>query len=171
MWSLSKAVLQARSREPLSQTPALSENYSFSGVCCNTTVRPLERERLQQDQVLSSTRYADNTKALPAVFPPELFLNDSVIYFFSFAHLSKEELAVPCVCCDKKLPVIFQPVPAGTEAGLEKVLTVGRVSPAGAVAPQPSLFLPGFPGVQLWEKPSRFCVTLVPILLWVGFCS
>lgn len=91
--------------------------------------------------------------------------------FFPFAHLSKEGLAVPCMCSDKKLPVILQPVPAGTEAGLEKVLTVGRVSPAGAAAPQPSLFLPGFPGVQLWEKPSRFCVTLVLILPWAGFCG
>lgn len=90
MWSLSKAALQVRGREPLSQTPALSENlYSFSGVCCNTTVRPLEQECLQQDQVLSSTRYADNAKALPAVFPPELFLNDRAIYFFSFRSFVK----------------------------------------------------------------------------------
>lgn len=42
-----------------------------------------------------------------------------------------EELAVLCICSDKTLPVIFQPIPAGMEAGLEKVLAVGRVSPPG----------------------------------------
>lgn len=33
-----------------------------------------------------------------------------------------EELAVLCICSDKKLPVTSQPIPAGMEAGLEKVL-------------------------------------------------
>ncbi|KQK79214.1 max dimerization protein 4 [Amazona aestiva] len=32
------------------------------------------------------------------------------------------ELAVLCICSDKKLPVTSQPIPAGMEAGLEKVL-------------------------------------------------
>lgn len=77
---------------------------------------------------------------------------------------------MPCLCCDKKLPVILQPVPAGMEAGLEKVLTAGRVSPPGSSDPA-DLFLPGFPSVQLWEKPSRFRVTLALTLAWAGFCS
>lgn len=93
-----------------------------------------------------------------------------LLFFFSFARLSEEELVVPCVCCDKKLPVILQPVPAGMEAGLEKVLTGGRVSPPGSSDPA-DLFLPGFPSVQLWEKPSRFRVTLALTLAWAGFCS
>lgn len=84
--------------------------------------------------------------------------------------MSEEELVVPCVCCDKKRPVILQPVPAGMEAGLEKVLTADRVSPPGSSDPA-DFFLPGFPSVQLWEKPSRFRVTLALTLAWAGFCS
>lgn len=59
----------------------------------------------------------------------------TVWYFVFFRSFVNEELAVPCVCSDKKLPVIFQPVPAGVEAGLEKVLAAGRVSPPGSSDP------------------------------------
>lgn len=59
----------------------------------------------------------------------------TVWYFVFFLSFVNEELAVLCVCSDKKLPVIFQPVPAGMEAGLEKVLSAGRVSPPGSSDP------------------------------------
>lgn len=57
-------------------------------------------------------------------------------------------------CSHKKLPVIFQPTPAGWEAGLEKVLAVGRVSPPASSDPA-NLCLSGSLHVWLWEKPSR----------------
>lgn len=55
-----------------------------------------------------------------------------------------DELAMPCVCSDRKLPVIFQPVPAGMEAGLVKVLAADRVSPPGNSNPV-NLCLSGSP--------------------------
>lgn len=59
----------------------------------------------------------------------------TVWYFVFFRSFVNEELAVLGVCSDKKLPAIFQPVPAGMEAGLEKVLSAGRVSPPGSSDP------------------------------------
>jgi len=73
-----------------------------------------------------------------------------------------EELAVPRVCSNKKLPAIFQPIPAGLEAELEKVLAVGRVSSDPA-----NLCLPGSPRAWLGEKPSRFLLTPALMLVYV----